>query len=128
MIDVFDNSAVIRGIYKEQIPSLNNVEIHEINIVNGEDLICNIRFDLSEYPSEPPLKWKQAEYNTSQISLKLIGSQITAIDLKRRINKGNLVLESEDGEKVLKFIQDSGPNIIIKCKWVYIDGITGYIK
>jgi len=66
-----DGSAAVKAIYGDLVPKLNNLEFHEL-IVHQDGPRVSLRFDLAEFPSQPPKKWLIAGANKVQISLMLV--------------------------------------------------------
>ena len=69
----------IRAIFGEAAPSLDQVELVEIvlDVNSGPDAI--LRFDLAEFPSDPPKKWRDEGCNTVQVRLRAISVQALEI-------------------------------------------------
>ncbi|MCU6243896.1 immunity 50 family protein [Enterobacter asburiae] len=51
--------------FNEEEPSLYNVDIHDI-VFHRDGPCISIRFNLRDYPSSPPKKWRLQKYNTIQ--------------------------------------------------------------
>ena len=71
-----ENPAIVRAIYRDEIPPLQNVYLQELKIVNGEDIQCYLKFDIWELPKIQPEKWIERNVNAVQIDLVLINSEI----------------------------------------------------
>lgn len=70
-LDTLHNPQGITSIYGDAIPTLNAVDLHEICLHrDGPDVV--FRFDLPEYPSDPPRKWAAQGFNTVQVRLQLV--------------------------------------------------------
>jgi len=69
-----DNKKTIDIIFGNKTPELNNIEIRDITIGYQYSNAVEVVFDLCQYPSNPPLKWKQKGEN--EISIKLLFSEI----------------------------------------------------
>ena len=69
----------IRAIFGETAPSLDQVELLEIvlDVNSGPDAI--LRFDLAEFPSLPPKKWRDEACNTVQVRLRAVSVQALEI-------------------------------------------------
>lgn len=70
---LIENPESKSAIYGSELPSLKDIYFNEINIINGVDLIFNLKFDLKKLPSKIPNKWIQKEVNTVQIHLQMVG-------------------------------------------------------
>ncbi|EIX6435748.1 hypothetical protein MKU92_004791 [Salmonella enterica] len=73
-IDLLIDNRKISSIFKEEEPSLCNVELHEV-IFHRDGPKITLRFNITNYPSDPPKKWLMQKCNTVQL-------QLTAIDVK----------------------------------------------
>jgi hypothetical protein len=55
--------------FQGQVPNLDEVQIREVVV---EDLrVVRLRFDLGEFPENPPAKWVAGEANVAQVDLGL---------------------------------------------------------
>lgn len=76
-IDITSNTGLLLEAFNNNVPSLRNAYIHDIRVNNdGTDTL--IRFDLAEYPENPPAGWKAA--NTLQITLALSAVQSISLE------------------------------------------------
>ncbi|WP_105661044.1 Imm50 family immunity protein [Cronobacter dublinensis] len=71
--DVLVDKSKVSSIFKEEEPSLCNIDIHEI-IFHRDGPKITLRFNLENYPSDPPKKWVLQKFNTVQL-------QLTALDI-----------------------------------------------
>jgi hypothetical protein len=120
----------LRAIYQENIPDLENLLLHEIKIITGQDLIINVRFDLKELPGEMPKKWLDKKVNTVQITLALVQAKIEAMDFSRSISSiENITIELVNGFTQITFLDASKSKILtIRSTWIYLSSLAGYQK
>lgn len=65
-LDLLANPKGLESVYGGEVPSLDNIEVHEIRL---HLTALRVSFDLEAYPSNPPAKWRAQEANTVQIEL-----------------------------------------------------------
>lgn len=67
-IDFLVDSAPVKAIFGDQIPSGRGLTLHDITIGrDGPGII--LRFDFPEFPADPPAKWAKKQFNRVQITL-----------------------------------------------------------
>jgi hypothetical protein len=125
---LIENSKAVRAIYGDQVPSLQDISFHEINFINGVDMVCNLRFDVKELPYKLPLKWTQKGVDTVQIHLQLVAAEIMFFEYSGSRLQGNLEVMSEDGDKKVEFTIFNRKVFTLKSKWIYVSAIIGYAK
>jgi hypothetical protein len=96
---LIENPASIGAIYGNDLPSLNDVHLHEISFINGVELECNLKFDLRDLPPSLPLKWKQRGVNQIQMLLKLSTGEVDFFQYDGGRLRGNLEILQEGGGK-----------------------------
>jgi hypothetical protein len=70
---VFSGARGISAIYGSKIPSLGGVRVHEIR-AEREGPVLKIRFDLSDFPDNPPEKWRLSGLTWFSLKLFLLES------------------------------------------------------
>lgn len=71
-LDALDDDRGVRAIYGNKIPPLGPVKIHEVSMHNEGPRVM-LRFDLTDYPENPPKKWVDQGFNVVQVQLMLVG-------------------------------------------------------
>jgi hypothetical protein len=71
-IELLTDAASIRAIFGQVVPILVGVDLHEI-VLHRDGPRVLLRFDLSEFPEEPPSKWVTANFNRVQVKLLAVG-------------------------------------------------------
>ncbi|MGW6621066.1 Imm50 family immunity protein [Nocardia sp. NPDC055002] len=66
------DSRCVRAVFGAATPSLEGVVLHEVRLRRDGPSVY-LRFDLREFPVDPPRKWANFGYNTVQIELNLYG-------------------------------------------------------
>jgi hypothetical protein len=123
-----ENSESLRAIYGNESPSLKDIQFHEINIVNGADIQCNLRFDIKELPPRIPEAWMSRHVNAVQINLNLINVEIVNFEYSGGRLLGNLDIQLKGNSKQVSFTIFNRVVFVIKAKWLYVSAITGYSK
>ena len=127
--EFLEASNPIRAIYSEVDPSLDNIFLHEIKIVNGEDIQCYIRFDLSALPAQMPIKWQKKGFNAVQIDMALISARVITFNISGNETVGNIEIGgSKDGLKTIVFKAKEREVFEIQSQWISIRSINGYCK
>jgi Immunity protein 50 len=70
--DLLEDPRGIRAIFGDTCPSLDRVELHDI-VLGRDGPTVTLRFDLPEFPLDPPTKWRHAGFNRVQVRLLAIG-------------------------------------------------------
>ncbi|TQC41911.1 hypothetical protein EEB14_51975 [Rhodococcus sp. WS4] len=68
-VDFLHDSQAIRSIYGADLPSLSDIDLHEVRLERRGASVF-LRFDLDEYPASPPKKWIAQRANTVQLELQ----------------------------------------------------------
>ena len=66
------NPEVIESIYGDEVPILEGVLLHEMELRLDGGSIILLRFGPPNYPSKPPAKWVSRGNKSASISLQLI--------------------------------------------------------
>lgn len=121
-------AVIVKSVFLDNIPSLNNIELNTLKIEMGGDLGINLNFDLPELPLKMPEKWIKSGVNTVQLNLLLLGAEILLFKLTNTTKTGNFFINEECGCKLFVYKNDDGEILKIKTKWIYIQSILGYKK
>ena len=127
-IGLIENQEIIKAIYGEQTPSLNGVCLHEVKIVNGEDIQCYLRFDLNSLPTIMPEKWIQKKVNTVQMDMVLMSSDIFSFTTSGGDLIGNIQIVSHEDSKIISFVAEGKDVFVVRSKWIHIRTMNGYLK
>lgn len=71
-IDLISNTASVRAIYGQVVPTFAHVDLHEV-VLNRDGPRVLLRFNLAEFPDKPPPKWVASEFNRVQMKLLVVG-------------------------------------------------------
>lgn len=123
------NPKIITSIYPAQAPSLAQVRMHELAIICGEDLQCQLRFDLKDFPSEAPSKWVQRKCNTVQLTINLTQVTLDQCVIPSGNGVGDLSIVREDtGFQVRFSTQSHGVVFRAWATWIDVASISAYIN
>ncbi|MDR6803125.1 hypothetical protein J2Y45_000395 [Dyadobacter sp. BE34] len=127
-LSLIEKSEAIRAIYRDSIPPLENVTLHEIKITVGEDTIITIKIDITTLPGELPKKWQANEINTVQLTFDLIKARIEKFDLNSPVSMVTRICILEDsGSKRMTLTSSSNAEVlVIRSSWIYLQSISAY--
>ncbi|MCC3769522.1 Imm50 family immunity protein [Streptomyces sp. UNOC14_S4] len=77
--DLLVDSRGIERIYSGRPPELESVRLHEVGL-DREGPALRLRFDLPDFPADPPKKWTALSHDTIQIELLLGGLHGVALE------------------------------------------------
>jgi hypothetical protein len=123
-IDLVGSAEFLRKLFPEA-PSLHGVRVLEVSL-HQDGPRALIRFDLNEFPKQPPAKWMQSRANRVQIRLMGIGVR----DMEIRGWSANDVADIEvaaaspDGLRLVA--QGEGFYLKGVFEHVAIDGVSAY--
>ena len=124
-IENLENPETVKSIFKDEIPELRRTIIKEIALhQNGSTL--NAIFDISEFPKNPPSKWKLNGYNTVSIELLFVEIDNLKITNWNAINRCVIEFRKREDFYDVKFAGDIMADF--KCRWIRVQTISGYIN
>ncbi|MFJ3822034.1 Imm50 family immunity protein [Streptomyces nodosus] len=78
-IAALSNPKPVLAVYGDAVPVLDEVRIEELCLsVNGPTL--RLRFDLAEFPINPPAKWRRDSLDVVQVEIAFGGVRAISID------------------------------------------------
>lgn len=77
-LELLDNPKSLIAIYGDEVPRLDGIELEELRLERGW---LSLRFDLPDYPSKPPEKWRKKGANTVQVELNFV--PLRDVDISR---------------------------------------------
>ncbi|MCC6573536.1 MAG: hypothetical protein IT462_07075 [Planctomycetes bacterium] len=98
-------------------PSLDGVRLFEIQLQQDGPTVL-FRFDLKEYPTDPPKKWKDSQSKRVQLRLIGIGVQKLLLDGWLANNVGNLKLQRKGSGIVVDF----------KCAGAHFNAVFDHLR
>lgn len=125
-VSLLVNPEPIRAIFGTHTPSLTDVEVHDLLLGrDGPSLL--VRFDLPDYPAEPPRKWVEAEANRVQLRLRAVEVRALTVNGVGWATATAMTLQPEDGAVRLRL---GGADTCLDALvgWVYVDEISAYLQ
>lgn len=113
-LDELVNAAPVRAIYGEVTPMLEGIDLHEVTLHRDGPSVL-LRFDLHQFPEQPPKKWAMAGFN--RVQLKLVADGVHKLDitgLQRKcvmdisiLKTGDLIfLSADNGEMKIRIVAE----------------------
>lgn len=118
------DSRSITSIFGAHAPSLARVTLHELAL-HRDGPRAIVRFDLPEYPDQPPKKWAAQRFNVVQLQLALDSLEHVEVSGWPRNTPADLDLSQPDE---LVHLHASGPHVsmTIRCHYASIATISAY--
>jgi hypothetical protein len=123
-VDVLSDSRPIRSIFGEHSPSLRTIVVHDLTIGRDGPSLC-VRFDISEYPTNPPVKWVRTGVNRVQIRIIAFGVRDLTINGASSEMMANLELRV-DGSRVQLGLDGRGFQVKAIADAIILDRISAY--
>lgn len=124
-LDLVERSEGLRIVFGGVVPHLDDVRLLSVTLdQNGPTAI--LRFDLAEYPADPPIKWKKEGHNTVQVELSVSGLLETKISGWALDNVSSLKIEPcpPSGVKVEFVTGDAA--LLFVAQFALVQKISGY--
>ena len=118
------NPEVMEDVFGEEAPSLEGVTLHKMAYVFNEYTDVLLTVNLSNYPQHPPGKWADREYNTVQVTLRLVGVLSTGLTAFGPSEPLSIRIDDKQNYLMLQATSDI-VNFSVKFKWLYISSVTG---
>ena len=115
-------------IYKDKMPDLQNVEIVKMVITPGEDAEIRMMVDTAELPQDMPSKWLLQKVNTVQFELAFVGVEFNDFNLTNGADCNLAISGNREIKHVCITNNADGKKISLDAKWIYVKGISAYIK
>jgi hypothetical protein len=125
-IENIENPESISIVYGGVIPKLNSIFLNHLEVTNGEDLICELHFDIKILPALMPAKWVAKSVDTVQIKLQLISCEILSLEMRGGEEIGELQIDAVNDVKLGTFLANKRKIFSIRSKWIRIGDISGY--
>ena len=104
-IDEAADNYFLKMLYPMASPLLDAVRLHEVKL-HQDGPVVSLRFDLNEYPAQPPAKWQAVKSNTVQVCLDGIGVREFAMRGWALNNVGRLVVKKGGSGIIVEFDAD----------------------
>ena len=128
--DLLNDPRAVRAIFGDHVPSLSGVELFEV-VVNHDNLHAVLRFDLQDYPADPPPKWSAQGFNRVQVELKAWGLQEVLVDVTTTRTTTVDISVVRDG--ALTRVRGIGDGVLIDLRADFVDvssagGLSAYLN
>ena len=123
-IDLILEAASVTAIFGPHVPTLDGIDLHEVTLHRDGPRV-QLRFDLREFPEQPPKKWVSGGFNRVQLRLMALGVQTFSIEGLQSNMKLNLRLE-EDGSMRRISASNGLVRLDLTADAVVIEGISAY--
>ena len=71
-ISLLDDAQFLLSLYPDSVPSLEGAVLHEVKMLR-EGSVVSLRFDLPDFPANPPSNWRTQHFNVAQVTMMGIG-------------------------------------------------------
>ncbi|MEM5343159.1 Imm50 family immunity protein [Paraburkholderia azotifigens] len=125
--DLLVDKRKLMAIYGVNFPSLDKVNVHEI-IFHRDGPTVTFRVDLLEYPSSPPKKWIENEFNTAQIRLSCSDVKYSSLHGWNHTSFVASIGLNRDGDLITLALNGDGLSVCIKSSFLDVSSISAYIN
>jgi hypothetical protein len=122
-IDTLNDNVFLRALFPQSDPSLNATRLHELRLHQDGPAIL-LRFDLEDYPEQPPAKWQSGNGNTVQVCLEGSGVRDVRIVGWTLSNVGCLTIKK--GTLVSLEFDAGACNVIAAVEHLRVAAVTSY--
>lgn len=125
-VDFLSEPHGIRAIYGEELPTLTSVDLHEL-VLHRDGPRATLRFDLAQFPREPPKKWADQGFNVVQVQLTLVDVHHLTVAGWTTHATLDLDVERRDGVLLLRTL--NGPvGVNIDARWLVLSHLGAYCR
>lgn len=123
-LDLLVDARAIRAVYGEQVPGVTGISVHEIT-AQPDGRRVRVRFDLAEFPADPPAKWVAARHDTAQLTLSFEDTHRVRFAGPLTDDIADLVLAGEDPGVTALLLAPSF-ELTVRARWLVLSGISAY--
>lgn len=122
-----ENRDIIKGIYKEKEPRLEDLTLREVSIITGLDVRLIVKFDTRDLPESLPIKWRARNVNCVQFVIECVDVKLKIVDIIDECQHIKLEIHKEIDGKTVVF-RDVFKKVVLalEVKWIYVRSIVGY--
>lgn len=122
---ILTDATYVQRIYSHP-PDLSKVSIHEA-VLNRDGSILKLRFDVVDFPDNPPEKWALNQFNRAQFTLHVVElSSVQIFGWSHEIIGELLVSKVDDGVQIL--FSNGREKIECLGAFLVLDAISGYCE
>jgi hypothetical protein len=117
-------ATALEAIYGRDTPSLEGINLHGIDIQRDGPRVT-LRFDLREFPKQPPKKWEISRFNRVQLRLLAVG--VSELQINGLQSSCILDLNITEEKGAIRLSADSDAmKIDIVTEHLIIDSVSAY--
>jgi hypothetical protein len=121
------NPLTIKSIFKDEVPSLKQVKLYQLTMNFGGTLLCNLQFNLHDFPVYAPSKWLQKNCNTVSFNISLIDSIFTTLVVHGGVTVGDLEINFINHQFEFEFKNPDGEiHFSGYAKWISVVEVKAY--
>lgn len=125
-ISLLDDAQFLLSLYPDSVPSLEGAVLHEVKMLR-EGPVVSLRFDLPDFPANPPSNWRTQHFNVAQVTMMGIG-------VRRLVQNGwssdtsvSITFAAEAGGVTVRAL-GTGVELEAAFDHVRVDGVSAYLN
>lgn len=123
-LDVVDDPRAIRAIFGDHTPSLQDVDVFDL-VMSRDGPYLDVRFDLPEYPTEPPGKWADKGANRVQLTLRAQPIRELSVVGIRWQMRATLTVRT-DGDGIMLSLVGDGIEVRALSESLFVHRVSAY--
>ncbi|MEU7591020.1 Imm50 family immunity protein [Micromonospora sp. NPDC049230] len=124
-LDLVEDPRGVRSIYgADNPPSLEKILLHEV-VLQRDGPSAVLRFDLPEFPTNAPRKWRDQGFNVVQVGLTMIGIKDLSLAGWNHCGWASMELASQDDSLMLEVLWGSA-RIQVQADAAAVTSISAY--
>ena len=124
-VDALADQRPLVAVFGEPVPTFGPVDLHEVT-VHRDGPVVRLRFDLAEYPAQPPAKWVTGGADTVQVVLDLVGVDRLAVTGAMTNMRGPLTARQTDGGSVTAEFRSGEVSVVVTARAAVISSLSAY--
>lgn len=123
-LDLVVDAQALRAVFGEHAPTLSGIAVAEVSVQPDGRRVA-VRFDLPEFPADPPAKWVAAGHNTVQVVLTFEGTEHMALTGPITDDAADLALTKDD-ERVTGTLTAPSFTLSVRSQWLFVTKMSAY--
>ena len=125
-ISLLDDAQFLLSLYPDSVPSLEGAVLHEVKMLR-EGPVVSLRFDLPDFPANPPSNWRTQHFNVAQVTVLGIGVRRLVANGWSSDTSVSITFAAEaDGVRVRAL--GAGIEVEAAFDHVRVDGVSAYLN
>lgn len=122
--DLLLDTGPIKAIFGSNCPTLEGVDLHEIDLLRDGPKVL-LRFDLRDFPLDPPAKWASAGFNRVQI--RLLAFEVRQLQIIGLNSEMKADINARRDGKLIHLSAESGIfRFDLRAEFLIVEGISAY--